>query len=196
MCCIINRYKDKCKKKDKKKNRRGDYMQLYKALDVSRYIINYCNKKKSPVSNLQLQKILYYVQAAFLVEEDRPCFSDEIINWSYGPVVEIVYREYRNFGHNVITEQNKYEELLYDKAKNQIIFKEKTFSPDIFSNQDIVLIDKITDIYYKCDAFDLVEKTHNEDPWKNSNVNEEITNKIIKEYYSNNPDELYNKSSV
>ena len=39
---------------------------MYNALDVSRYIINYSNDKNYGISNLKLQKILYFVQAYFL----------------------------------------------------------------------------------------------------------------------------------
>ena len=40
---------------------------MYDALEVSQYIIDYCREKKYCMSNLKLQKVLYYVQAEFLV---------------------------------------------------------------------------------------------------------------------------------
>ena len=45
---------------------------MYSALDVARYIIWYCEEKKYIVSNLKLQKILYFIQAKFLVEKNTP----------------------------------------------------------------------------------------------------------------------------
>ena len=49
---------------------------MYNVLDVAIYVINYaydagCGES---MSNLKLQKILYYIQAAFLVEKNRECF--------------------------------------------------------------------------------------------------------------------------
>ena len=38
---------------------------MYSALDVSKYIVSKCTRDGHPISNLQLQKILYYVQRAF-----------------------------------------------------------------------------------------------------------------------------------
>ena len=64
---------------------------MYKAISVAKYIINYSNSIDSPISNLKLQKLLYYVQAAFLVEEGKKCFCDEIVAWAFGPVVPDVY---------------------------------------------------------------------------------------------------------
>ena len=47
-------------------------------LDVCRYIINYSNKKDYVISNLKLQKILYFTQAFFLMnkENGEPCFTE------------------------------------------------------------------------------------------------------------------------
>lgn len=38
----------------------------YDVLEVSRHIINYSNRMRYGVSNLKLQKLLYFVQAYFL----------------------------------------------------------------------------------------------------------------------------------
>ena len=39
---------------------------MYKAMELSTYIVSKCIKEDCPISNLQLQKILYYIQKAFL----------------------------------------------------------------------------------------------------------------------------------
>lgn len=54
---------------------------MYDALEVSQYIIDYCREKKYCMSNLKLQKVLYYVQAEFLVVTNKPCFKDKIEAW-------------------------------------------------------------------------------------------------------------------
>ena len=38
----------------------------YNAIDLARYIISKCSKEQCPISNLQLQKILYYIQVEWL----------------------------------------------------------------------------------------------------------------------------------
>lgn len=70
---------------------------MYSALDVAKYIIDKCMKEKHPISNLQLQKILYYVQREFL-QSGSMAFSEEIEAWQFGPVVPAVYRQYCGFG--------------------------------------------------------------------------------------------------
>ena len=39
---------------------------MYSALNIAKYIIDKCTRERYPVSNLQLQKILYYIQREFL----------------------------------------------------------------------------------------------------------------------------------
>ena len=55
----------------------------YKAIDIAKYIINKCTIDQHPISNLQLQKILYYVQKAFL-EKNMVAFDDEIEEFDGG----------------------------------------------------------------------------------------------------------------
>ena len=81
---------------------------IYSALDLSKYIVSKCVRENCPVSNLQLQKILYYIQKEFLLH-DRIAFSDEIEAWQFGPVVPNVYYKFCGFGAMPIT--NDFEDI-------------------------------------------------------------------------------------
>ena len=52
--------------------------KVYSALEVARHIINYVNSNDQLLSNLKLQKLLYFVQAEFLISQERICFTDDI----------------------------------------------------------------------------------------------------------------------
>jgi len=169
-------------------------MKKYKAMDIARYVINYAISKGHPISNLQLQKILYYVQAAFLVKNGEPIFDEKILNWTYGPVIDEVYTEYRINGDSTIEKQDEYVEVVYDKEKSKILLANKKFDESQFESGYKALINSIVDIYMDMDPFDLVEKTHLEDPWMNSSQNDVICTESIKLYYKENIDKLYNKN--
>ncbi|MEY8001782.1 Panacea domain-containing protein [Clostridium sp. Mt-5] len=164
---------------------------IYNALDVARYVINYSNHINSPISNLQLQKIMYYIQAAFLVEKDQRCFHEEILNWTYGPVVDKVYREFRTFGYSPIPKQEEYINIGYHKESSRIKIEKKKFDENIFCNSDKKLIQQIVDIYSNMEPFDLVNKTHSEDPWRKTKQNDVISIEDIKSYYTDNINKLY-----
>lgn len=66
------------------------------------------------MSNLKLQKLLYFIQASSLIYLGEPAFVDKIEAWQYGPVVPSAYDEYRfNFEklikHKEIENNNLYE---------------------------------------------------------------------------------------
>ena len=44
---------------------------MYKAIDLSKYIVSKCVRDNIPISNLQLQKILYYIQKEFLRDKGQ-----------------------------------------------------------------------------------------------------------------------------
>ena len=78
---------------------------------IAKYIIKEALKRKMPVTNLKLQKLLYFVQGAHLLMHDKEAFPDEIIAWQYGPVVKDFYYEYAIYGANDIILINKNEKI-------------------------------------------------------------------------------------
>src|SRR5690625_848393 len=61
------------------------------AADVAAYI----NTQTRVTGRVQLQKLLYYVQAWSLAWDGSPIFDDEIEAWEKGPVVRAVYDGHR-----------------------------------------------------------------------------------------------------
>ena len=74
------------------------------AQEVAMYVINKCYNEKCAISNLQLQKILYCLQVAFLKKYDTSCFEDDMIAEKYGAVVKNVYNKYCGYGSLKICE--------------------------------------------------------------------------------------------
>ncbi len=54
------------------------------------------------MTDLKLQKMLYFVQCWHLVRYDEPIFQNIIEAWDHGPVVPEIYSEYKKFGRNPI----------------------------------------------------------------------------------------------
>lgn len=70
---------------------------MYRAIDLSKYIVSKCVSDNQPISNLQLQKILYYIQKDYLKRNEK-AFSDDIETWQFGSVIPNVYYYYCGFG--------------------------------------------------------------------------------------------------
>lgn len=71
---------------------------MYRAIELSKYIVSKCIEDGQPISNLQLQKILYYIQREFLKKNGIAAFADETEAWQFGPVVPDVYYYYCGYG--------------------------------------------------------------------------------------------------
>lgn len=158
-------------------------MCAYTASDIARYVVNYSNSRHYSISNLKLQKLLYYIQAGFLVEKGHECFSDEISSWQHGPVVRSVYNEYRRYTNMPIPEQRVYNVI--DVRDGKLVIVPREFSEEDFREEDKELMNRIIDGMGGCDAWSLVRRTHEEEPWKAVHqYNEEITQESIRQYFS------------
>ncbi len=159
--------------------------KVYDALDVARYVINESNEKYCPLSNLKLQKVLYFVQANFLLNtnDHRPCFENRIEAWDFGPVVPDVYHEFKRYGSSMIP----YVEEYMDFSEGLWNATIKKYSDTIIETEDKPKIDEMIQSCGAYSATELVNITHNQRPWKDAygrGYNMEITNNAILEYYN------------
>lgn len=156
---------------------------MYDVCDVSRYIINYSNEKDYFISNLKLQKLLYFVQAVYVNELNRKCFDEAIEAWNFGPVAPKAYREFKMYGCNSIPKIASYFKFDEDNVWNTHKVK---FNKDIIAQDDQVMINRIVDIFAEYSSTDLVYITQNQLPWENAYLlgkNTEITLNSLKEYF-------------
>ena len=118
----------------------------YNALEVARYIIYHEEQAGRPVSNLRLQKLLYFVQAKFLVEKNEPCFTQKMEAWNFGPVVPKVYKAYRYYGNTPIPCEDESDDFSIRRSDRKII-------------------DSMLDSCSQYATSTLVDITHGQDPW-------------------------------
>lgn len=70
-------------------------LNMYDAKEVAKLVINVCYDDGNPITNLKLQKILYFLWIDYYKEFHKSLFDDEFHAWRYGPVVPEVYYYYR-----------------------------------------------------------------------------------------------------
>ena len=156
----------------------------YDILDVSRYIIDYSNKMDYGVSNLKLQKLLYFVQAYFLIQTGHPCFKEKIEAWDFWPVVPKAYQEYKQYGCGDIPTTKSFIMIDKDNIWNS---KRVKFEDTAILDYDKSLINKVVDKFSEYSATDMVKLTQHQSPWIDaivSNRSNEITNESIFEYFN------------
>lgn len=157
-------------------------------LTISRYVVNKSIEINVPVTNLKLQKLLYYIQAMSLTETGNKAFEESIINWKYGPVVIEAYEEFKVYGRKLIEEKIKtYTILTY---KNKFVMEKKEFEQKDISIEERKIIDCVIEAYRDMTANKLVIKTHKEGPWRDTHLNDVIDADLITSYYKRYPKKL------
>jgi len=71
--------------------------------DVAEFFIQIANQSDDKMTNLKLNKLLYYSQGAYLTRTGKPLFSGPIEAWTLGPVIPVVYHRYKVCGCNPIS---------------------------------------------------------------------------------------------
>lgn len=143
----------------------------YSVDTISKYIINYCDEHFGGVSNLRLQKLLYFVQVEFIKEAGYAAFKEEIEAWSFGPVVPEIYRKYKIFGReNIILNTSRGLDFLLDFDDVQ---KEE------ISENDKKIINRVLEEASSLPTAELVNISHKQDPWKNAYKGENFFGQII-----------------
>ncbi|MCD5090486.1 DUF4065 domain-containing protein [Enterococcus hirae] len=138
---------------------------MLKVMDVADFILKNRIDSGRPITNLELQKYLYFVNAKFLCESGKPLFEEPIEKWKFGPVVSEVYHEYKNNKGNKIMELSEHETINFNEDGIKIennCFDEKSI-PDEIKNSIRDSIENLSNYT----SYELVEETHKHNEWKN-----------------------------
>lgn len=144
-------------------------MAKYKARDIAEYYLTCSNDKESGdlISNLKIQKLVYYAQGIHLAARGKPLFGDQIVAWGHGPVVESLYHAYKHFGDGPIEPTEGYDIPDFDEETKQ-------------------LLDEVYRVLGQYSAWKLREMTHHESPWVNADRKSRgrvITHKDMAAYF-------------
>ena len=114
------------------------------AQQIANYILWSSHESGSFLSNLKLQKLLYYVQAWNLAVYGRPLFLEKFQAWIHGPVIPEIYGRFESYQWRNI-----------DEAVERPALDERT----------IAFIEEVLEEYGPLDARRLEYLTRREDPW-------------------------------
>lgn len=141
-----------------------------KADKIADFFLMYAREHGDYLTNLKLQKLLYYAQAWHLALFDEELFSDDLQAWVHGPVVSHVYGRFKKYSWNPISEDVK--------------------DPH-FDAQTRGFLEEVFDRYGSFSAVDLERMTHEESPWQKArgslpldqNSNAVLDRKEMREFF-------------
>lgn len=119
---------------------------VYKVLDIANKLLCHAanNGEGELMSNMKLQKMLYYEQGFHIAYFDSPLFEEDIEAWMYGPVVPSVYEYFKGNGSSGL----------------------EPFGDEIsLTDVEEALFNEVFRVYGAFSASGLMNMTHNESPW-------------------------------
>lgn len=105
-------------------------MEKYDACIIANYTICKTVELNQRITNLQLQKILYFLWIDYYKSFSEKLFSNRIFAWQLGPVIADVYDIYKKYGNMKIDEYEQ-EKCYQIESSDRIFLDEKI---EIYSN--------------------------------------------------------------
>lgn len=143
-------------------------------MDVSEYIL-----RKQLTGNLKLQKLLYFVQAYFLIKKGSPCFSDKIYAWDSGPTIPAVYRYFSRF-----TLFFAFPEDIYIVENEDGRLERRCYDIETIPEDNRKLIDEVIEAFSGYTSSWMLDLIKGQDPYIKARKDEgEIKLMDLKEYF-------------
>ena len=143
----------------------------YTANDIANWFLNENRKKinfedSEYITNLKLQKLLYYAQGCYLAKFDKNLFNEDFLAWEHGPVIKSIYEKYKINGSSGIQYNEDYKDIVDEETKE--------------------FLEKVYQYFGQYSAWKLRDMTHQEKPWLETDRNKIISKELIKNYFKNN----------
>lgn len=134
-------------------------------IQCSYYVIKYFNDRGGTVTNLKIQKLMYFYEGLYMIlQRKNYLFNDEFYAWTFGPVCEKLYHYYKKFESEKIELTQEEENIA-----NSLPKANKTLTEHLYK------------LFWDFNASELVLLTHRKDsPWSEVyDEDNDYYNKII-----------------
>jgi uncharacterized phage-associated protein len=124
---------------------------------VANFILDYCDGQGRTVTNLALQKIVYFCHVWSLIALGGPLVRQKFEAWEFGPVLPYLYRAFRNYDRAPIVGRATYIDST--DGRQRIVGYDFDFETES-------LLRETVEFYSRLRAGDLIELSHVEGgPW-------------------------------
>jgi uncharacterized phage-associated protein len=129
----------------------------YDGRAIANFVLDFCDERNLAISNLPLQKIVYFCHVWSLIELQRPLIRHAFEAWEFGPVLPYLYREFKSYDRSPI--RSRAARLDPVDGKYRVV----EYSFDSATDS---LLSKIVGFYSRLRPGDLVDLSHAKGgPW-------------------------------
>jgi len=155
----------------------------YDGRAIANHLLDVADKEGIEISNLALQKILFFCHVWNLVDTGEPLIKNQFEAWQHGPVLQYLYRQFRSNESAPI--KNRATGLNASTGAQEIV---KCDLPDSIKQR----LSNVLNFYGRLKPWDLVDLSHvSGGPWDKVwnhegkvNPGMKIQNEVIQKFYS------------
>ena len=155
----------------------------YDGRAIANYVLDHCAEEKRIVTNLSLQKIIYFCHVWCLIKLGKPLVKQQFEAWQHGPVIQYLYHQFKVFDRAPI--ETRATKINQETGKEEIVKYE-------FDDQLEEFLSQVIRCYSKLSVRELVDLSHEKNgPWDKVwnhggrvNPGMKISNSDILEFYS------------
>ena len=151
---------------------------------VANYFLDKARNAHRSLTPMKIQKLVYIAHGWHLALLDRPLIRERVEAWRWGPVIEVLYHEFKGFAKQPITRRAR------DYYGGDLFAIERQVPEIHFVGGDAdrtrALLDRVWDVYGGLTATQLSRMTHQEGtPWRDaaSQLRAYISESQIRDYY-------------
>lgn len=139
---------------------------------VAQAFLDLANSESRRLTNMQLQKLVYFAHGAHLAAYGAPLIDDEVRAWDFGPVIPQLYERLREYGSGYVApELIRHREFTYGGSAHQAVRS-------------------VWQAYREHDAWELSNLSHQygspwDQVWNNGGRYGVISDRITRDYYLN-----------
>lgn len=153
---------------------------------IANFVLDRADASGVALSHLSLQKIVYFCHVWSLIELGRPLVRHSFEAWEHGPVLQYLYREFKQFGSKPIGARAQRLNLLTGVSETV---------PYEFDEVTLELLGRVVGFYSRLNASMLRELSHAQGgPWDKVwhhggaiNPGMKIDNREIERFYGRLP---------
>ncbi len=145
---------------------------MYDARAIANWFIDKAEKSGETLTAMKLQKLTYVSHGWYLAFAGKPLVHDAVEAWKWGPVFRSLYREFRDFGSQPITQRAT--------ALDGSTLEERLITIEDYPDHEQMdrFLEGVWQAYGRYSAIDLSTITHQEGtPWRQ--MFEQMGNRIL-----------------
>ena len=132
---------------------------MYDVRDIANFTLDIADERKIKITNLALQKLLYFVHGWFYSIYNLPLIKNKFEAWKYGPVQRVIYDQFKVFKGSAI---EGVRATYLNPLTGDPVFRTPEVNPE-----HAEIIRGVLQKYERYTAGELVDESHVEDgPWE------------------------------